>query len=308
MVASTPLRVAILANPHAGRHDPAELDRLAALLEAGGAEVRRVMGLVPGDLARAAAALAVDVVAVAGGDGTLNSVVGSLVGRAEPRPRLAVVAQGTANVMVAEYALPTAVEAIAAAILAGRTRPLHLGCVRREGAADRPFFLAASAGFDAEVVHHVERAVKRRFKTLAFLVTALRLGLRRRHPLRVSVTAPDGGFTTHRVGLAIVAKSSRYGGPFHLTAATAMDRPGLRLVALKRGGVGALIAAAVRLGLGRLEASADVIALSAIAVRIEAEPRPGRPGQIAVQVDGDPHGFTPVEVVSMDTVLAVVVG
>lgn len=305
--APAPLRVAILANPSAGRHHPGDLDRLAAALEGGGARVTRIVGHRPGDLARAACDLDVDVVAVAGGDGTLNSVVGSLAARPEPRPRLAVVAQGTANVMVAEYGLPTAVEAIAAAILAGRTRPLHLGLARREGEPDRPFFLATSAGLDAEVVHRVERRERRRFKKLAFVATALTLGLRRRPPLVVDVVSPEGETTRLVVALAIVAKSSRYGGPFLLTRGTAMDRPGLRLVALKRVGLRALVAAAFRLGLGRLEGSGNVASLAAAEVRVGALPTVGAPSEIAVQVDGDPHGTTPIEVVALATALEVVV-
>lgn len=297
-------RVALLANPSAGRHHPGDLDRLAGHLAARGCVVERIVGHRPGDLARAAATLDVDVVAVAGGDGTLNAVVGALVSRLEPRPHLAVVPQGTANVMVAEYGLPTRIEAIAEAIRAGRTRPLHLGRTLREGAPSRPFFLATSAGFDAEVVHHVERRVKRRFKKLAFAVTALRLGVHRRPPVAVTVVGPDGTETALSLALAVVAKSSRYGGPFHLTDGTAMDRPGLRLVGLKRVNVATLLAAAARLALGRLEASPNAVSLPAVRVTLASAER----NEIAVQVDGDPHGATPVVVEAMTEALEVVVG
>ena len=303
MTARLPPRVAILANPSAGRHRPGDLDRLADRLTALGCAVERVVGARPGDLARAAAALDVAVVAVAGGDGTLNSVVGALVARPAPRPRLAVVPQGTANVMVAEYGLPTRVEAIAAAIGAGRIRPLHLGVTTREGEAPRPFFLATSAGFDAEVVHHVERKVKRRFKKLAFVVTALHRGVRRRPPVEAVVTGPDGAVTRVALGLAVVAKSSRYGGPFRLTRETAMDRPGLRLVGLTRVNVARLLAAAVRIAFGRLEASPNAVSLPASRVVLASAGR----REIAVQVDGDPHGETPVVVEAMTEALEVVV-
>ncbi|NLH83409.1 MAG: diacylglycerol kinase family lipid kinase [Phyllobacteriaceae bacterium] len=296
------LRVAILANPSAGRHAPRDLDRLATRLAAAGCAVTRVLGERPGDLARAAATLDVDVVAVAGGDGTLNSVVGALVARPGARPRLAVIPQGTANVMVAEYALPTRIEAIAAAIVGGRARPLHLGRAGRDGEAARPFFLATSAGFDAEVVHRVESRGRRRFKKLAFVVTALRRGLARRAPVEAVVVAPDGAETRHRLGLAVVAKSSRYGGPFRLTGETAMDRPGLRLVGLRRVDVGSLLSAAVRLGLGRLEGE-NVVSLPVARARLAAVAG----DEIAVQVDGDPHGLTPVVVEAMTEALEVVV-
>ena len=301
-VAPVPARLALLVNPAAGRHDGREIDRLAEALRRLGLAVEVVVGEAPGDLARAAARLDVDTIVVAGGDGTINSVVGALVARPEPRPRLAVVAQGTANVLAHEYALPTDVDAIARALAAGRTRPLHLGLATDAMGCRRPFFLMASAGFDAAVVHAVERRVKKRFKKLAFLVTAFERGHRDLPDVDVTLTTPSGDTARVSAAVAIVAKASHYGGPFVLTRATAMDRPGLRLVALQNGSALALIAAAVRLAFGRLEGSADVVARDALRVRLGSHAE-----EIPVQLDGEPWGTTPIEVETSDIQLELVV-
>lgn len=301
---ATTRRIALLVNPEAGRSDPRAIEQLATRLRAAGATVDLVVGLSPGDLAAAVPDLDVDTVVVAGGDGTINDVVGALIARAAPRPRLAVVPQGTANVLAHEYRLPRDVDGMATAILAGRTRPLHLGAA---SGADgrRPFFLMASAGVDAAVVHEVERPGKRRFKKLAFLLAALAHGARRLPDIDVTAWNPDGAVSRFPAALVIVTKASHYGGPFVLTRQTAMDQPGLRLVALKRGSVPALIGAAVRLAFGRLEGETNVVSRPVARVRLVAR---SASGELAVQIDGEPWGMTPIEVQAIETGLELVVG
>lgn len=301
----SPRRVAILANPAAGRHDDRALADIAAALERRGFAVERIESRAPGDLAAAAAAVEAETIAVAGGDGTLHEVVGALVGRDEPRPRLAVIPQGTANVLAHEYRLPKRAEAIAAAIAAGRTRPLHLGAAGPEGRVTRPFFLMVSAGVDAAVVRAVETGVRRRFKKLAFVAAALRRAFAAADGIRVEVVSePGGSAETFDTALAIVTKAAHYGGPFRLTTATGCDRPGLRLVALRRAGPWALFRAGLDLATGRIERSANVIARDAAGVRLAAA-TPG--GAAPVQIDGEPAGETPIAVTASPTVLQLIV-
>lgn len=301
--------IVILANPAAGGHDPAALADLARRLEAAGARVETVIGRRPGDLARTVAGFAgtggPDTVVVAGGDGTINGVVAALIARPVPRPVLAVMAQGTADVLAHEYALPRRAEAVAAAILAGLTRPLHLGVATDAIGQRRPFFLMVSAGLDAAVVHAVEARRPRRFKKLAFVTAAL--GLRRRRLPLVTATVRDvsGAVIRLKAPLAIVAKAAHYGGPWVLTRLTAADRPGLAFVALRRGGFWGLLVAALRLALGRLDGAVDVATAAAAHVRLSSI---SRMEELPVQIDGEPWGMTPVEVESMAETVELVVG
>lgn len=297
-------RVALLVNPAAGRHDPALIARLAARLATLGFAVETLVSRAPGDLAARLPGLAADVVAVAGGDGTVNEVVGALAGLAGVRPRLAVIPHGTANVLAHEYGLPGGDAAIAAMIAGGRTRPLCLGSARADGEAARPFFLMTSAGFDAEVVHAVEARAKQTFKKFAFLVTALRRGFRDRPKVAVTATRADGAGTTQFVCAdAIVTNARHYGGPFVLTRRVAMDRPGLQLIALADDRPLALLGAALRLAFGRLEGSAKVVSLAVDHVRLASvDDR-----RLHVQIDGEPHGLTPVEVHVTDVALDLMV-
>ena len=112
-----------------------------------------------------AAALAVramreglDVVVALGGDGTVNEVVNGLLtdGPRADLPALAVVPGGSTNVFARAIGLPThpfdATGAILEALRAGRSRRIGLG-----RADDRWFTFNAGLGFDAEVVHRIER-------------------------------------------------------------------------------------------------------------------------------------------------------
>jgi diacylglycerol kinase family enzyme len=112
-----------------------------------------------------AAALAVramreglDVVVALGGDGTVNEVVNGLLtdGVRPDLPALAVVPGGSTNVFVRALGMPThpfdATGAILEALRAGRSRRVGLGL-----AEDRYFTFNAGFGFDAQVVHRIER-------------------------------------------------------------------------------------------------------------------------------------------------------
>lgn len=296
--------IAILINPSAGRHDIEDVETLAATLRAAGATVDVVIGRRPGHLVEGVEETAADTIVAVGGDGTVNVVVEAMVARPTPRPRLAVLPQGTANVLAHEFTLPARPETLAAAILAGRTRTMHLGRATNGLGRSRPFFLMVSAGFDAAVVHAVEKSAKRRFKKLAFLQTALGHPSGELPEVLVTLTDVEEKTTRLTATTAVVSNARHYGGPFVLTRSTSIDRPGLRLVALKRYGFLGLVAAGLRLALGRLETAANAVALPVNTARLSSTS--GR-AEVPVQIDGEPWGSTPVVVKTAAEVIELVV-
>ena len=128
--------------------------------------VRTLAGLVDLDVARTeyrghardlAAAAAVDLVIVHGGDGSINEVVNGLMGlNPADRPRIAVIPGGGANVLARALGLPldaaAAIRRVREAVEAGRHRTVGLGL-----AGDRYFTFSAGLGWDAEVVREVDR-------------------------------------------------------------------------------------------------------------------------------------------------------
>lgn len=109
-------------------------------------------------LAVRAAREGLDLVVALGGDGTVNEVVNGLLtdGPRPGLPALAVVPGGSTNVFARAVGLPVhpydATAEILDALRAGRSRRIGLGL-----AGDRWFTFNAGLGFDADVVHRIER-------------------------------------------------------------------------------------------------------------------------------------------------------
>jgi diacylglycerol kinase family enzyme len=137
-----------------------------------------------------------DVVVALGGDGTVNEIINGLLadGLHAGVPALGVVPAGSTNVFVRALGLPNdpieATGALLEGLRTGSGRTVSLGM-----ADDRWFCFAAGLGFDAAVVHGVER--QRRKGRRSTHVLYARVGVveflksDRRHP-RLHVELADG--------------------------------------------------------------------------------------------------------------------
>ena len=174
-------------------------------------------------LAATARAKGYDLVAVLGGDGTVNETVNGLLnpvnGEApagDPstgRPGLIVIPGGSANVFARALGLPNdPVEAtgqVLEALSRGRRRTVGLGQALWEGQS-RYFTFCSGMGYDAEVVRAVEglRGTGRKATPARYVNTALRhyLATDKRHPA-MTVTGP-GIPAAEGVFLAIISNTS----------------------------------------------------------------------------------------------------
>jgi len=116
-----------------------------------------------------------DAVIAAGGDGTINEVVGGLAGTEVP---LGVLPWGTGNVFAREMGLPRRVKPLCRIIRRGRIRCLDLGM-----ADGRPFLLMASAGLDAYALQRLAGAQKKVWGVWSYVGAALSAWWRYRSPL-----------------------------------------------------------------------------------------------------------------------------
>ncbi|MFC6729333.1 diacylglycerol/lipid kinase family protein, partial [Natronoarchaeum mannanilyticum] len=107
----------------------------------------------------------VDLLAVCGGDGTLNEVVEGLY-RADALDAvtLAVVPSGTENIVAEHLGVGSLAEGFDIAE-AGETRRIDLGV-----AGDEPFVMSAIAGLPADASAAATHELKRRFGSLAFVI------------------------------------------------------------------------------------------------------------------------------------------
>lgn len=238
----------------------------------------------------ARSAVGVGLIVAAGGDGTVNEIVGGL---GDDAPTLAVLPLGTANVLAAELGLTDEPERFAAAVAAGRTVNAWPGEVN-----GRSFMLMASVGFDADVVAAVTPAQKRLLGKAAYALAALRLWLLGRHTaLRVTV---DG--TTDDAAGVVICKSRFYGGRFILAPEAGIAVPRLFAVLMPGGRRRDRLRYAWAMLRGRLHLQPDVRVSPAREVSVaSAAPAP-------VQVDGDIRGVTPVAIQVGERPVRLIVG
>lgn len=275
-------RFLLIENPRAGAGTSRLTARCLAALVKRGASVERVTTDGPAHTREAARDAAnseqFDALIVAGGDGTIRQAASGLVGRPLP---LGVIPVGTGNVLAAELRLPHAPEALADYLCNAEVHAVTGGVANGE-----LFLIMAGVGLDAEIVARFRRPLARRFGKTAYapaILTALAVAPRPRLTVRTDNSTISAEW-------AIVAKSSRFAGPFLLTRRAGLLKRGLQLVSVASGW---RFAGAMRLAVlpfGVLEHMPGVRIDVCKRAMIESDqPTP-------VQIDGDICGTTPVEV------------
>jgi len=293
-----PLRTLVVVNPRSaggatGRRWPALAARLRDAL--GPIDVERTRG--PRDaerIVREGVRAGVELVIVAGGDGTLSEATAGLLGAGLGRyAQLAVLPLGTGGDFARGLGLPSELDAALARIARGKTRPLDAGRIHfqdRDGRPASTYFLnIASFGLSGRVTERVNRAPKMLGGRVSFLIGTLgAIAGWRAMPVRLRVD--DEVVHQGPLHLAAVANGSHFGGGMRVAPDARPDdgtfdvvwigdAPKLRLVRnlplLYQGRHLPLPEVSVRRG-----------------VRVEAEPLPG--GEAApIEIDGEPLGRLP---------------
>ncbi len=173
----------------------------------------------PGDarrFAHAATSIGYDIIAAAGGDGTVNEVLNG-IGDEEngfAQTRLGVLPLGTVNVFARELKIPLRLEHAWKVLKRARETKVDLARADflDEGKpATRYFMQLAGAGLDARAVELVSWKLKKNAGPLAYVVAGLQ-ALAEKQP-RLSVSA-DGKKLDGE--LALLGNGKFYGGPFEI--------------------------------------------------------------------------------------------
>lgn len=282
-------RFLVIHNPVAGARRARRLAGIVRILEerhGAAVTVRATTGRGDAEeIARTLQPGMVDALVVAGGDGTINEAINGLAataaGEVGPVVPLGLVPLGTANVLAAELGLPSTAEGIAAALVDGAVKPIHLGC-----ANGRYFSMMAGAGLDARVVETVDTVLKRRIGKGAYVVRTLQEWATR-PGARYRVTI-DGRI--EEVASVIVAKGHFYGGRFVCAPEARLDLPELHACLFPQAGRWNALRYLWGVTAGRLGDFPDYRVVRASRVLIE-----GPEGE-AVQGDGDVVARLPVEI------------
>lgn len=124
-----------------------------------------------------------DLVCVAGGDGSVNHILPSLIRIKKP---VLVIPCGTANNLARTYNIPLKPSEAVHELLSGDVKLVDIGLIN-----NIPFLNVVGLGLSTEVNLHVNKKLKKIFGALAFVMTALSMVLRMK-PFRAVVTV-DGG-------------------------------------------------------------------------------------------------------------------
>jgi YegS/Rv2252/BmrU family lipid kinase len=241
------------------------------------------------ELASQAVAEGLDAVFAVGGDGTINEIVNGL---AESPVALGVLPGGTSNVWAKELGLPTRsprhllplIDSIRA-LVPGRTRRIDLGEMN-----GRYFLQWAGIGLDAEVTYAMEpRTRNQRRLGAAYYVIAGLSAAANMVGTRTRIHIDEQNIYRRSI-LIVVSNSQLYGGGLVRIATDARLDDGLLDINVFAGtGFGSSIRTALGVITGLHVRDPRHSFYRGAAIHIEAD----KP--MAIHVDGEPSGTTPVE-------------
>jgi len=222
-----------------------------------------------------------DLLAVCGGDGTLNEVASAVP---EPPYPVALLPAGTANVLARELNLPGNLREALAIALERKVRRVDLGKLKSQGS--RRFLLMAGIGFDAHVAAATHLHSKRRWGIVAYYFSTARSILT--YPFPEFQVA--GGGESISVVTCIAANAGKYGGGLVLTPDADMTDGLLDILAIQSGSRLSLLRFLLSARLGTPCSFPFVRRFRAASLAVAG------PGGVPVQVDGELSGSIPAEI------------
>jgi diacylglycerol kinase (ATP) len=286
----------IIANPKSGflLHQTSRLHETLSFLRARGWRADLWFTHGPGHgqvLARQAVEQHAEMVVAAGGDGTINDIIQGLVGS---ETALGVLPSGTVNVWAREIGIPLDAAGARKVLLNGQTRRVDLGCVN-----GRYFLLMVGIGFDAEITQVVERKPLKRLGIIGYALAALWFGT---GYAGFPVVINNGGVVVKTRALQVfVGNTQLYAGAFKFTWQARCDDGLLDIcIVRKRNLIGRIVVLwdfFLRREKRRTWVRYDQLA----SIKIDT------PHPVALQIDGDPGGYTPATVSVMRGALKVIV-
>lgn len=260
--------------------------RIGTLLSAAGRRYECLTTAHPRDLPALArdacrrAAEAGGAVVVAGGDGSINTVVQQALGTHVP---LGVLPQGTFNYSARNHGVPDTIEGAVRALLNAQVRPVQVARVNQ-----RVFMVNASLGLYPQVLEERE-GFKRRFgrsrpvAVMAGLISLLRDQHRR---LRLEVVC-DGRRQCLQTRTLVVGNNRLQLEQVGVGEAVAVEQGRLVGIAVRPIGTVALIGLAVRGLAGRLGDDAHVQTVVFHELCVHSRGRRRHRGRLKVAIDGE---------------------
>ncbi|MCH7688852.1 MAG: diacylglycerol kinase family lipid kinase [Planctomycetes bacterium] len=228
-------------------------------------------------------------IVAAGGDGTIGDVINRY-----PGVPLAIFPLGTENLFARYLGIPRSGQAVADIIAAGRIRQMDLGL-----ANGRRFSLMVSCGFDADVIHRLHDGRRGHIRKYSYLQPILQSLRKYDYP---EIRVNWDGVEKPRTGrLALLANLPMYAMHLPVARSAVGDDGLLDLRLFQRGSAFQMIRYIYKVACGKHERLQDVETAQVRRVHIDSDV------PVPVQIDGDPAGFTPLEIEVLPKALEVLV-
>ena len=148
-----------------------------------------------------------DIVAVAGGDGTVQEIINGI----SAKTILAIIPMGTANIIALEAGITKNINHLCKIILKGKIKKIHVPMIN-----NRRFVLMTGVGFDAFIVNNINNNVKKIFGKIIFFIETLKQFLILKKP-NIQVIANKKTFLGNWV---LITNACHYAGPYQITKQT----------------------------------------------------------------------------------------
>jgi YegS/Rv2252/BmrU family lipid kinase len=280
----------VIYNPTAGPWDmKRSLKKLSQYLEKSDWDIDLVQTAYPGDAtvhARQAVEDGVELVLVAGGDGTINETVNGLV---HTPTAMGIIPVGTGNILAHQLHMPILtlfaplyIRDVGDALLKSRLQQVDAGVINK-----RYFICWAGLGLDAEIVASMEPRPRysKRFRNLPSVITGFSIASEFRG-VRSQVTIADRVIRT-RALLVVASNIQLYASFFNIAPQAKMDDGLMDIFVFKGLGFSYALRHVFSIILGRHLQSPEVLHSLVPDMYVETSP------QVAVHLDGDPYGATP---------------
>lgn len=222
----------------------------------------------------------VDLVIVAGGDGTVRAVAGGL---ADSGVALGIIPQGTGNLLARNLGIPLDSAAAIDVAVNGHERRLDIVAITTDDAPERDrFAVMAGLGLDAAIMSNTDSVLKDRIGAMAYVVAATQQ-LRRR-PQRMRVTVDDQQTVSRKAMICLVGNVGAIQGEVELLPGAEPDDGLLDVVVASPRRVRHWLAVATRILTGRQRTGDRIDQLAGRRVVVELD----QPDDY--QLDGDTIG------------------
>jgi len=235
-------------------------------------------------LARDSIAAGADLIAVLGGDGTINEVAEGMIGSRIP---LGILPGGTANVLACELGLAGKPERIAERLANLEPRRIAVGRVHCASASPRHFLAMAGVGLDAHIVYGLSPSAKKKWGKLAYWAGGLSQLGRTLEEFDVEI---DG--RTYRSSFALLTKVRNYGGDLEIARRVNILDDQFEVVLFAGSSPGRYLKYLTGVAVNRLDGMSGVTILRASRACVRAEAGV----QVHVQIDGEYAGQLPAQV------------